>query len=115
MPAGGASSACGPVIEEVDGACWGEDDPTSLQQGPTYERDGPTDGDQRCCIQQYKGDERDFLQPIMDSEFPYEEFLKQSVTHGRSPSFFLLAAQALHAKGRPEAEVLRAATNVLEL
>lgn len=51
----------------------------------------------------------------MASEEPYEEYLRQAVVHGRSPAFYLMAAQALHAKGRPIPEVLRAATTALEL
>jgi len=66
-------------------------------------------------LEKYRGDERDFLEPIMASEVPYEEYLRQSQRHGRSPAFYLLAAQALHARGQPLSEVLRVATNTLEL
>merc|ERR1712227_682665 len=66
-------------------------------------------------IEKYHGDERDFLEPIMNADAPYEEFLRQCPTHGRSPAFHLLAAQALHAKGRSLQEVLRVVTNALEL
>lgn len=51
----------------------------------------------------------------MEAEAPYDEFLQQSGVHGRCPAFYLLAAQALHSRGAPAAEVLRAATNALEL
>lgn len=66
-------------------------------------------------LAKYSGGESDFLEPILGSESPYEEYLRQSRRHGRSPAFYLLAAQALHATGRPIPEVLRVATNTLEL
>jgi len=83
--------------------------PTSSSAGASSAAAGPP------LLDKYRGDERDFLEPIMASEAPYEEYLRQSRRHGRSPAFYLLAAQALHARGRPLSEVLRVATNTLEL
>lgn len=89
-------------------AASGQADPALTSSADSCNAAGP-------LLQKYRGDERDFLEPIMAADFPYEEYMQQSQEHGRSPAFYLLAAQALHAKGEPLPIVLRVATNALEL